>query len=138
MYWSTLKSVMMNGPLPTIGNVLSLLNLEKSPTFSQMCFGTIGTSSAVIVACGFFSSMTSVVGSGAVTFLKLDVKLPLAVAAFGSVIILLKVQAASSEVACTPSDHFESLRMVKVHVSLSADGFQAVAKPGIACASLGS
>ncbi len=87
---------MTKGPLPTIGNCRSLLNFEKSPTFSQTCFGTIGTSSAVIVAWGFFSLMTRVRGSGAVTFSKLAVKLPLAVAAFGSVIILLKVQAASA------------------------------------------
>lgn len=112
MYWSTLKSVMTKGPLPTIGNCLSLLNFEKSPTFSQTCFGTIGTSSAVIVACGFLSRMTSVFASGAVTCAKLAVKLPLAVAAFGSVIILLKVQAASSAVAGFPSDQVEFSRMV--------------------------
>ena len=74
---------MTNGPLPTIGELLSLLNFEKSLTFSQTCSGTIGTSSAVMVACGFFSSTTSVVGSGAVTFSKLAVKLPFAVAAPG-------------------------------------------------------
>src|SRR5882757_5796493 len=102
----------MNGPLPTTGKLLSLLNFEKSPTFSQTCLGTIGTSSAVIVACGFFNSMTSSVGLGAVTFLKLATKLPLAVAAPSSVIILLKVQAASSAVACSPSDHLESERIV--------------------------
>ncbi|CAM5658371.1 hypothetical protein SNARM312S_07400 [Streptomyces narbonensis] len=138
MYWSTLKLVMTKGPLPTIGNCWSLLNFEKSPTFSQTCFGTIGTSSAVIVACGFLSSMTSVRGSVAVTFLKLAVKLPFAVAAFGSVIILLKVQAASSAVAGFPSDHFESSRIVYVHVSLSAEGVHAVARPGIVRASLAS
>ncbi len=40
----------MNGPLPTIGNFVSLLNFEKSPTFSHTCLGTMGTSSAVMVA----------------------------------------------------------------------------------------
>lgn len=124
--------------MPTIGNFLSLLNLEKSSTFSQMCLGTIGTSSDVIVACGFLSSMTSCVGSGAVTFLKFAVKLPFAVAAFGSVIILLKVQAASSAVACLPSDHLESSRMVKVHVNLSGEDAHLVAKPGMVLASLAS
>ncbi|CAM5282044.1 hypothetical protein SALBM311S_05132 [Streptomyces alboniger] len=101
-----------NGPFPTTGKLLSLLNFEKSSTFSQTCFGTIGTSRAVIVACGFFSSMTSCVGLGAVTFLKLETKLPLVVAAPSSVIIVLNVQAASSAVARLPSDHVESERIV--------------------------
>jgi hypothetical protein len=74
--------------------------------------GTIGTSSAVIVACGVFSLITSWVGLGAVTFSKLVTKLPLAVAAPSSVIILLNVHAASSAVTCRPSDHLESERMV--------------------------
>lgn len=91
---------------------MSLLNFEKSLTFFQMCSGTIGTSSAAIVACGFFSSMTSLVALGAVTFLKLETKLPFAVAAPSSVMILLKVKAASAAVACLPSDHFESDLMV--------------------------
>lgn len=86
--------------MPTTGKSLSLLNFEKSLTFSQTCLGTIGTSSAAIVACGSLSSMTSCVGLGAVTFLKLVTKLPFAWAAASSVIILLKVQAASSAVAC--------------------------------------
>ncbi len=66
-----------------MGKVLSLLNFEKSFTFSQMCLGTIGTSSAVMVACGFFSRITSLVGLGAVTWAKLPTKEPLAVAAPG-------------------------------------------------------
>lgn len=128
----------MNGPFPTMGNSLSLLNFEKSPTLSQRCFGTIGTSSAAIVACGSLSLMTSLSLLGAVTSSKFPTKLPLEVAAPSSVIILLNVQAASSAVACCPSDHFESERIVYVHVSLSAEGSHAVARPGIALLSLAS
>lgn len=89
-----------------------MLNFEKSSTFSHTCLGTIGTSSAVIVACGFFSSTTSLSGPGAVTFLKLLVNEPLAVAAASSSIIVLKVQAASSAVTFSPSDHLVSERIV--------------------------
>jgi serine protease inhibitor ecotin len=89
-----------------------LLNFEKSSTFSQTCFGTIGTSSAAMVACGFFSSMTSLVGLGAVTFSKFATKLPFAVPAPSSVIIVLKVHAASSAVTRSPSDHLEFSRIV--------------------------
>src|SRR5688500_13900686 len=121
-----------------MGYVLSLLNFEKSPTCSHTCFGTIGTSSAAIVACGFFSSMTSLVGLGAVTLRKFATKLPFAVAAPSSVIILLNVHAASSAVACLPSDHLELSRIVYVQVSLSADGSHWVARPGIARLSFGS
>ncbi|CAM5636150.1 hypothetical protein SBADM41S_03218 [Streptomyces badius] len=128
----------MNGPFPTTGKSLSLLNFEKSPTFSHTCLGTIGRLSAAIVACGSLSVMTSLSLLGAVTFSKLPTKLPLEVAAPSSVIILLNVQAASSAVACCPSDHFESERIVYVHVSLSSEGSQAVARPGIALLSLGS
>ncbi|CAM5690127.1 hypothetical protein SALBM135S_03045 [Streptomyces alboniger] len=124
--------------MPTIGKSLSLLNFEMSSTFSQTCLGTIGTSRAAIVACGFFSSMTSSVGLGAVTFLKLVTKLEFAVAVPSLDITLLNVHAASSAVAGLPSDHFESDRMVYVHVSLSAEGFQSVAKPSIARLFFGS
>lgn len=117
---------------------MSLLNFEKSSTFSQTCLGTIGTSSAVIVACGFFSRITSWVGLGAVTSAKLPTKLPLAVAAPGSVIIVLNVHAASSAVACSPSDHLESERIVYVQVSLSGEDFHSVASPGMTWLSLAS
>ncbi len=127
-----------NGPLPTTGKSLSLLNFEKSSTFSHTCLGTMGTSSAVIVACGFFSLMTSVVGFGAVTFSKLETKLPLAVAAPGSVIIVWNVHAASSAVACLPSDHRESERIVYVQVSLSGEDSHRVASPGTTWLSSGS
>lgn len=115
-----------------------MLNFEKSSTFSQTCLGTIGTSSAVMVACGFFSRMTSSVGLGAVTSSKLAVKLPFAVAAPSSAIIVLNVHAASSAVARFPSDHFESERMVYVHVNLSGDDFHQVASPGTTWLSSGS
>ncbi len=65
-------------------------------------------------------------------------KLPLAVAAPSSDIILLNVQAASSAVTCFPSDHLESDRMVYVQVSLSGDDSHLVARPGMTWASLGS
>src|SRR5690606_16412481 len=110
----------------------------KSPTFSHTCLGTIGTSSAVMVACGFFSLMTSRVGLGAVTVSKLETKLPLAVAAPGSVIIVLNVHAASSAVACSPSDHVESERMVYVQVSLFGEDSHLVASPGTTLLSSGS
>lgn len=121
-----------------MGKDLSLLNFDRSETFFHTCSGTIGTSRAVIVACGFFSSTTSLVGLGAVTLRKLPTKLPFAVAAAWSVIILLKVQAASWAVTFCPSDHFASERMVYVQVSLSADGAHLVARPGTGCASPGS
>ncbi len=74
----------------------------------------------------------------AVTFLKLLTKLPFEVAAPSSVIIVLNVHAASSAVAFSPSDHFESDRMVYVHVSLSAEVSHFVASPGIVRLSLAS
>lgn len=130
--------VRTNGPLPTTGNVRSLVNSARSPVFDQMCRGTIGTSSAAIVACGFFSRITSRVALGAVTSRKLVTKLPFAVAASSSVIIVVKVQAASRAVTGLPSDQRAFSRMVYVQVSLSDEGFHAVASPGTGRLSAGS
>src|SRR3954453_13673998 len=98
-----------------------------------MCSGTIGTSRAVMVAWGFFSSTTSLVGLGAVTLRKLVTKLRFAGAGASAVISFLNVQAAAPAVTFCPSDPVASERIVYVQVSLSADGFQLVARPGTGC-----
>ena len=80
----------MNGPSPTTGKLVSLLNVAMSGTWdSQTCWGTTGMSRASIVAWGLASTITSVESSGAVTDLKLATKVPLAVAASLLVIIRL-------------------------------------------------
>jgi hypothetical protein len=76
----------MNGPLPTTG-VRSLRYSAMSVTSDHTCAGTIGTSSASMVACGCLVLITRVRSSVAVTDSKSAVKLPLAVAATSSRII---------------------------------------------------
>jgi hypothetical protein len=76
-------SVRTNGPLPTAGT-WSLRYSPMSATFDHTCSGTIGTSSASMVACGCLVRITTVRSSAAVTDSKSAVKLPLAVAASSS------------------------------------------------------
>ncbi len=61
---ASLNSVTENGPLPTIGNSGSA---PMSVIFDQMCSGTIGMSSASIVACGTLVLITRVLSSVAST-----------------------------------------------------------------------
>jgi hypothetical protein len=55
--WASLNSEIVYGPLPVIGNSGSA---PMSDTFDQTCSGTIGMSSASIVACGTLVLITRV------------------------------------------------------------------------------
>ena len=125
----------MYGPLVTAGYV-SASYLPMSVTFSQTCFGMIGTGFSSIEACGVLSL---IVRSWplAVTLAKFSTAGPLAVFAPSSVIILLNVQAASSAVIGWPSDHFAS-RILNVQVSPSGEVVQDSARSGLGCSVLES
>lgn len=93
--------------------------------------GTIGIGSSSIEACGFLVLMTRVRSSGAVTVSKFSTAGPFAVFAASSVMILLKVHAASPAVTGLPSDQVAPARIVKVQVSLSGDVFHDSARSGL-------
>ena len=84
-----------------------------------------------MLACGFLVLITSVVSSGAVTDLKFSTSDPFDVAATGLCMIRLNVQAASSAVSGSPSDHFRPGWILKVQVSLSDDVVHESARYGI-------
>ena len=64
------RSVITNGPEPTIGGSLRYLVASSYVlNWLQMCSGTIGTHIERMSALGLSHSMTTVASSGAVTFL---------------------------------------------------------------------
>src|SRR6476469_561923 len=95
---------MVNGPDPTVS--VSLAYFDGSASFSQTCFGTIGSSNPGFEACGAASVSSSVDASLAATLWTFSTSPPLAFWSAGLVLTALKVQATSSAVSGWLSDHF--------------------------------